>query len=62
MYSVWGLAADVAYTQQEKQHWNTEDTTCFFNGNENASRPNFGHDAILWAIHIIRRVSKMSSV
>lgn len=37
MYSIWGLAADVAYTQQQKQHTSSKDKTCFFNGNKNTS-------------------------
>lgn len=43
MYSVWGLAADVAYTQQEKQHTCTEDKTCFFNSNKTAKRSRYGY-------------------
>lgn len=59
MYSVWGLAADVAYTQQEKQHTCSEDKTCFFIATrllkeaDMATFPSIGHDAILCAIHII---------
>lgn len=57
MYSIWDLAADVARTQQQKQHTATRNKTCLLNSSKNAAWSSIGHDATIWrAIHIIKRV------